>query len=183
MIRAGLIMLSVAAVLTGCGDATSNDSPFAPGVAPDGQEVDAMLVAHRLMDAGEHELAIKSYSRAALEQGMTGEVLSGIGSAYLALGRVGQAEDLLRDAIEADETSAESWNNLGVALMEQGKVAEAAQVFRRAYAIDNGESDSIRDNLRLALAKIENPVYDAEEEQDYKVVRRGSSDFLIRKIP
>ncbi|WP_371226134.1 tetratricopeptide repeat protein [Roseovarius sp. 2305UL8-3] len=183
MLRAGLIILGIAAVLTGCGETTSNNGPFAPGVARNEQGVDPMLVGHRLMDAGEHELAIKSYSQAALEQGMTAEVLSGIGSAYLALGRVGQAEELLRDAIDADETSPETWNNLGVALMEQGETAEAAQVFRRAYAIDNGQSDSIRDNLRLALAKTENPVYDAEIEQDYKVVRRGSSDFLIRKIP
>ena len=55
-------------------------------------------------------------------------------------------------------------------------------MFRRAYALDDGESDSIRDNLRLALEKSENPDYD-EREQDYKLVRRGSSDYLIRKIP
>lgn len=183
MVRTHLIGLCIAAVLTGCGDSTSDDNPFAPGVARTGQEVDPMLVGHRLMDAGEYELAIKSFSRAALEEGMTGEVLIGIGSAYLALGRLGQAEELLRDAIEKDERSPEAWNNLGVVLMEKGEVPEAAQVFRRAYAIDNGESDSIRDNLRLALAKIENPVYDEVTEQDYKVVRRGSSDFLIRKIP
>ena len=55
--------------------------------------------------------------------------------------------------------------------------------FRRAYALDNGESDSIRDNLRLALAKLENSDYGDAQEQDYKVVRRGSGDFVIRKIP
>ena len=177
MVRVGLIMLSFAAALSGCGDPASKDNPVAPGVAQNTTGVDPMLVGHRLMDAGEYELAIKSFSRAALKQGMTGDVLLGIGSAYLALGRLGQAEDLLRDSIKTDETSAEAWNNLGVVLMEQGETAEAAQ------AIDNGESDSIRDNLRLALAKAENPVYDQPEEQDYKVVRRGSSDFLIRKIP
>ena len=31
--------------------------------------------------------------------------------------------------------------------MERGKTAEAVQVFQRAYALDNGESDAIRDNL------------------------------------
>ena len=31
-------------------------------------------------------------------------------------------------------------------------------MFRKAYALDNGESDSIRDNLRLALAKTEKSV-------------------------
>jgi len=183
MVRASLPLLLIAVALAGCGDRTPDTGPFAPGVASGDGGVDPMLVGHRLMDAGEYELAVKSFSRAALDRGMDGEVLSGIGSAYLGLGRLGQAEDLLRDAIEADETSPEAWNNLGVVLMEKGEVAEAAEVFRRAYAIDNGESDSIRDNLRLALAKIENPVYDEAQEQDYKVVRRGSSDFVIRKIP
>lgn len=182
MKRAGVILL-VAAVLSGCGDSRSPDNPFAPGLAPGGEAVDGLVVGHRLMNAGEYELAIEAFSRAALDYGMTGEVLVGLGSAYLALGRLGQAEELLRDAIEADDRSPEAWNNLGVVLMEQGEIPEAAQVFRRAYALDNGESDSIRDNLRLALAKTENPVYDAETEQDYKVVRRGSSDYLIRKIP
>lgn len=65
-------------------------------------------------------------------------------------------------------------------LIEKGKTAEAAQVFRRAFGLDNGESVAIRDNLRLALAKLENSQYDAEIEQEYKIVRRGNSDFLIR---
>ena len=182
MARAGLILILIAA-LAGCDDGVDKDSPFAPGVASKGEAIDPMLVAHRLMHAGEYELAIKSFSRAALDQGMTGEVLVGLGRAYLALGRLGQAEELLRRSIEAEERSPEAWNNLGVVLMETGETAEASQMFRRAYALDNGESDSIRDNLRLALEKIENPVYDVVEEQEFKVVRRGSSDFLIRKIP
>lgn len=182
MARAGLIFLLIAA-LAGCDDGVDKDSPFAPGVASNGVAVDPMLVGHRLMSAGEYELAIKSFSRAALDQGMSGEVLMGIGSAYLALGRLGQAEELLRRAIEVEERAPEAWNNLGVVLMEQGEVAEASQMFRRAFALDNGESDSIRDNLRLAIEKTENPVYDQVQEQEFKVVRRGSSDFLIRKIP
>ena len=182
MARAALIFFFVAA-LAGCDEGVDPDSPFAPGVSKRGEAVDGLVVGHRLMHAGEYELAIKSFSRAALVHGLTAEVLVGLGSANLALGRLGQAEKLLRDAIEANERTPEAWNNLGVVLMEQGEVAEASQMFRRAYALDNGESDSIRDNLRLAIEKIENPVYDAVEEQEFKVVRRGSSDFLIRKIP
>ncbi len=181
--RKAATLLILAAALTGCEATAPDNGPFAPGVARNETGVDPMIVAHRLMDAGEYEQAVKSFSRAALERGMDAEVLSGIGSAYLGLGRLGQAEDLLRDAVEVDGTSPEAWNNLGVVLMERRKVPEAAQMFRRAYALDNGASDAIRDNLRLALAKIENPVYDAQNEQDYKVVRRGSSDYLIREIP
>lgn len=169
--------------MAGCGASGTADSPFAPGVARNEQAVDGMVVGHRLMDAGEYEMAISAFSRAALEQGMTAEVLLGIGSANLGLGRVHTAETVLRDALDKDEKSPEIWNNLGVALMEKGENAEAAQMFQRAYALDNGESDSIRDNLRKALEKIEKSEYDATDKQNYKLVRRGSSDYLIRQIP
>ena len=96
-----------------------------------------------------------------------------------------RAHDLtfLRRAVKAAPDWPEAWNNLGVVLMERGKLAEAGAIFRKAYALDNGESDAIRDNLRLALAKSENPVNNSEQNQEYKLVRRGSSDFLIRKTP
>ena len=116
---------------------------------------------------------------AALEQGLTPEILSSMGSANLGLGRLGQAEDLLRRAVKEEPDWPEAWNNLGVLLMERGKTAEAVQIFRKAFALDNGESASIRDNLRLALAKSENPDT-VLEEQDYKLVRRGQGEYLIR---
>nr|WP_072779237.1 tetratricopeptide repeat protein [Marivita hallyeonensis] len=169
--------------LAACGPggfSASGDTVFAPSVDPRGDQVDQLLVGHRLMAAGEYELALSSFKLAAADQGLTPEVVTSLGSANLALGRLGQAEQLLRRAVKDDADSPEGWNNLGVVLMERGKSAEAAQVFRRAFALDNGESVAIRDNLRLALAKIENSQYGAETEQEYKLVRRGSSDFLIR---
>lgn len=177
-----LISLALAA---GCGQSVSRDKddPFAPGVARNAEAVDGMVVGHRLMAAGEYELAIDAFSRAALDHGMTAEVMAGLGSANLGLGRLGTAETLLREAIKKDDKSPEVWNNLGVVLMEKGDLAEAEQVFRRAYALDNGESDSIRDNLRLAIAKNQNQGYGEENEQDYKLVRRGSSEYVIRRVP
>ena len=71
------------------------------GVDARGEAVDGLLVGHRLMEAGEYELALKAYYRAAAEQGINVDVLSAIGSANLALGRLGQAETLLRRAVEA----------------------------------------------------------------------------------
>jgi len=182
MKRAGAIILTGLA-LAGCGEGVARDNPYAPGIARGDEAVDSLLVGHRLMDAGEYELAIDAYSRAALSHGMTSEVLAGIGTANLELGRLHTAERVLREAVGKDEATPEVWNNLGVVLMERGEVAEAEQIFRRAFALDNGETVSIRDNLRLALEKIEKPHYDDSEEQEYKLVRRGSSDYLIRKIP
>ena len=169
--------------LAACGPggfSASDDTVFAPSVDPRGEAVDPLLVGHRLMSSGEYELALDSFKLAAAQQGLTPEVLTSLGSANLALGRLGQAEELLRRAIKEDPDSRGGWNNLGVVLTEQGNTADAAQAFRRAFALDNGESVAIRDNLRLALAKLENSKYAAEQEEQYKLVQRGSSDFLIR---
>ena len=184
-IRTGIALIATLA-LAACstGGLGASRGPYAPGPKPGAPAVDGLLVGHRLMQAGEFELALEAYSRAALERGMRDvDVLSGLGSANLGLGRLGQAETLLRRAIDTDQAIPETWNNLGVVLMEQGNTAEAEQVFRRAYALDNGESDSIRDNLRLAIAKNQNQGYGEENEQDYKLVRRGSSEYVIRRVP
>ena len=176
-------LLAFILTLAACSQGASRDGPFAPGIKKNGDAVDGLVVGNRLMAAGEYDLAMDAFSRAALTHGMTSDVLAGLGTANLGMGRLGQAEELLRRALEQDEKSPEIWNNLGVVLIEKGKNAEAEQFFRRAYALDNGESDSIRNNLRLALAKTEDSSYAEVQEQDFKLVRRGSSDFLIRKIP
>ncbi|MFV0515314.1 MAG: tetratricopeptide repeat protein [Jhaorihella sp.] len=163
--------------------AGTGGGPFPPGIDPKGQAVDGIEVGHRLMAAGQYELAMDAFTRAALDHGMTPEILTSLGSANLGLGRLGQAEKMLRRAVDEAPDWAEAWNNLGVVLMERGETGEAQQVFRKAYALDNGESDSIRDNLRFALAKTENPDNNVANTNDYKLVRRGSSDYLIRKTP
>ena len=176
-------ILTLAACDTG-GLGASKDSPFAPDVDTRAEGVDPLLVGHRLMEAREYELALKSYTRAAGQQGFTAEVLASLATANIGLGRLGQAETQLRQAIEADETRPEIWNNLGVVLMERGETAEAAQIFRKAYAMDNGQSDSVRDNLRLALAKLENSAYDGEQlDQEFKLVRLGNGGYLLTGAP
>ncbi len=162
------------------GLSASSDGVYAPGVDTRKEAVDGVEVGHRLIAAGEFELAIKAFTRAALDDGMNAEILSGLGTANLGLGRLGQAEKLLRRATTEHEAWPEIYNNLGVVLMESGQNAEAEQIFRKAYALDDGESTLIRDNLRLALAKTENSVTVEEENNNYKLVRRGTSDYLLR---
>lgn len=165
-------------------DATAlPDSPFPPGVDHRKEAVSGVEVGQRLMAAGEYELALDSFTRAALDEGMTPEILTGIGTANLGLGRLGQAEPMLRRAVGEAPDWPEAWNNLGVLLMEKGELSEAKQVFQKAYALDNGESDSIRDNLRIALAKSENVVHNEQQQEEFKLVQRGQGDFVIRKTP
>lgn len=181
--RKFVVMITALIALTACGQGdfapSDGDRVFAPGVAG-GSDIDGLLVGHRLMAAGEYDLALRAYTRAAGQQGLNVDTLSALGSANLKLGRLGQAEELLRRAVDEDPTYAAAWNNLGVILMERGKTAEAAQVFRRAFATDNGNSDEIRDNLRLALAKLENPRdTGTQENEPFQLVRRGSGDFVL----
>lgn len=175
--------LTLAMVLAACatsGIKVGDTGPFAPGVDRRGNAVNEIEVGHRLIAAGEFELAIRSFNRAALNRGgLDGEILAGLGTANLGLGRLGQAEALLRRATTEFDPVPEDLNNLGVVLMEQGETNEAIAVFRRAFALDDGESTLIRDNLRLALAKSENSDTVDSNENQYKLVRRGSSDFLI----
>ena len=176
-----VILLAALAACSPGGQSALNDGRvYAPDIDPDGDAVDGLLVGHRLLEANQPELALEAFQRAAYDQGLTAETLSGMGSANLALGRLNQAEDLLRRAVKLDAENPFVWNNLGVVLIERGKVAEASEIFRKAYALDNGQSDSIRDNLRLALAKLDNSLYDADEEQDYKLMRQGTSTYVIR---
>ncbi|MFW8637064.1 tetratricopeptide repeat protein [Cribrihabitans pelagius] len=182
----GLAAASLLALAAACapeGLRQDNTSPWAPGADLSQEAEDGLAVGHRLMAAGEHELALDAFTRAALDEGLTAEVMSGMGSAKLGLRRLGQAEDLLRKAVEAAPDWPEAANNLGVVLLEQGKTAEAAQVLKRAYALDNGESDAIRDNLRLALAKLDQPAHSEPQNHAYSLVRQGGGSYLIRQTP
>lgn len=158
--------------------------PPPPGTQSVDEAVDGLIVGHRLMAAGEYELALKAYYRGGAEQGLNADVYSAIGSANLRLGRLGQAEDNLRKAIELDQRFAPAWNNLGVVLMEIGETGEAKRVFQTAYALDSGNSDEIRENLLLAIAKIENPAYaETNENNNFNLVRRGNGRFLLLSAP
>lgn len=167
---------------TGGLGASFDDDLAPPGIDPGAEGVDPLLVGHRLMEAGEYELALRSYLRAASEQGATGEVLASIGSANLRLGRLGQAETILRRAIEQDETFSPAWNNLGVILMETGRYGEASRVFQTAFALDNGSSPEIRENLRLALAKLDDPSY-SDDETNFALVWTGGGTYSLSPLP
>jgi len=174
--------LALAACQPTGGFAHDPDSPFAPGLVPGGVAVDGLTVGHRLMAAGEYDLALDAYLRAASEQGATVDVIAALGSANLQLGRLGQAERQLRQAIAIDGSFVPAWNNLGVVLMETGHYAEAARVFQTAFALDSGQTDSIRENLRHALAKLENPGY-VLPGKAYSLVNTGSGTYLLLTSP
>ncbi|MBN2758858.1 MAG: tetratricopeptide repeat protein [Rhodobacteraceae bacterium] len=181
-------------LIAGCSLSSSggSDVAVALGAGPDqiaarrgdvSEAVDGLIVGHRLMAAGEYELALRAYYRASAERGVNVDILSAIGSANLRLGRVQQAEQVLRRALEQDETFVAAHNNLGVALGEQGKWGEAGLHFRNAFAFDGGRSSEIRDNLRLAIEKTKETGYDEREAHQLSLVRRGQGRFLLLETP
>lgn len=182
MREAVLLTLCSALLLVGCAPGTdvSRNRPY--GVDASGAGVAGMTVGHRLMAAGEHELALKAYLRGAGETGINADVLSAIGSANLALGRLGQAENILSRALELDPNFVPALNNLGVVMMEQGRIGEARVNFQKAFALDSGETDSIRENLMLAIAQSEANVYDPNQEQEkggFRLVRQEKGKFVL----
>lgn len=191
----GLIILTISGSGLAACLGTSDDARLAPldraieVAAPEGtvvlrDDVDQIVVGDRLMDAGQHELALRAYYRAAAARGLDAELLTAIGSANLRLGRMGQAEGQFRQALDVDETFIPAWNNLGVALMEQGEYGEARRVFEQAFALDSGRSDAIRDNLRLAIARMENSVYsEGHNQQGPGLIRRGGGVYVLLANP
>ncbi len=177
---AGLLITLLAACQP-AGDFTPDRLP-GRGVAVD-DAVDGLAVGHRLMAAGEYDLALRAYYRAAAEQGPTVDVLSAIGSANLRLGRLGQAEQMLRRALDEDPNFVPAANNLGVVLVERRRWGEARHLFQTAFALDSGRSEEIRENLRLAIANLENSGYTAENNNNFALVRRGNGRFLLLSTP
>jgi tetratricopeptide (TPR) repeat protein len=178
---AGLVVLAMLTVLPACGPQARPGENRPPPASRRGAAEDGLIVGHRLMEAGEHELALKAYLRAAAEEGVSVDVLSALGSANLALGRLGQAEQLLRRALEEDPRFVPALNNLGVVLMERDRPGEARVVFQEAFALDSGRSDSIKRNLQLAIAETEGGVYDdtPEEAPAFQLVRREKGEFVL----
>ena len=93
MVRTILLLIS-GLLLTACttgGLGVSGDGRHAPAFDLRKEAVDGLIVGDRLMAAEEYELAYNSYIRAAATHSMTADVLTGLGSASLQLGRINQA--------------------------------------------------------------------------------------------
>lgn len=144
------------------------------------EEVDGLVVGDRLMENGEFELALRAYYRAAAGGGLSVDLITAIGAANLALGRLGQAEDQFRRAIATEPDFVPALNNLGATLIERGEYGEARRILEQAFALDSGSSETIRDNLRLAIAWQENQVYAEENELDRPgLIRRGGGRYIL----
>ncbi len=180
-----LALLGLVCALAACESSEGILSNNREGVAPPpGTEqiteaVDGLIVGHRLMAAGEYDIALTAYTRAVQTHGLTVDVLSAIGSANLRLGRLNQAEKFLIRAVELDPTFVAAWNNLGVIQINSGQFIAAKASFQRAFALDNGDSEEIRANLLLAIDLVAASSAEIPEEFNFLLVRRGNGRYLL----
>lgn len=175
------LVLALAACETTQGPLANNREGVA---APRGthsvtEAVDGLIVGHRLMAAGEFQLALDAYTRAAVDQGLTADVLSAIGSANMRLGRLNQAEKFLQRAVQKDPDFVPAWNNLGVTQINSEQYINARASFRRAFALDNGNSEEIRQNLILAIRLVAESSAEIPEQFNFLLVRRGNGRYLL----
>lgn len=175
-----LLITALAACNTGPRLDAGLDGVHAPpsiGELEDG--IDGLIVGDRLMEGGQPELALRAYYRAGAEHGLSVDVITAIGAANLALGRLGQAEEQFRAAITRQQDFVPALNNLGAVLIEQGEYGEARRILEQAFALDSGGSETIRDNLRLAIARMENQVYTGPEQNRPGLIRRGGGRYSL----
>jgi len=180
-----LLVLGLVLAISGCETAqgplaNTHEGVAAPrGTASVTEAVDGLIVGHRLMAAGEFQLALDAYNRAVVGHGLNADVLSAIGSANLRLGRLNQAEKYLKRAVEKDPAFVPAWNNLGVTQINSNQYIPARASFQRAFALDNGDSEEIRQNLILAIRLAEAASAEIPEDFNFLLVRRGNGRYLL----
>ncbi|MGR3541358.1 MAG: tetratricopeptide repeat protein [Hasllibacter sp.] len=128
---------------------------------------------------GDHEGAITLYSRGRLGRPDDARLLAAQGESVRALGRVGQAEPLLRRALAADPDLPAAWNALGLLLLDTDRPAEAVRALERAFALTRGSSAAIRANLSRAMEIRDAAVYASPEEASATLTYRGGGDYLL----
>ena len=145
------------------------------GLAPE----DALTRGLTAAALGDHEGAITLYSRGRLGRPDDARLLAAQGESVRALGRLNQAEPLLRRALAADPALPAAWNALGLLLLDTDRPAEAVRAFERAFALTRGSSAAIRANLSRAMEIRDSARYGRPEDTSATLTYRGGGDYLL----
>ncbi|MEM9011874.1 MAG: tetratricopeptide repeat protein [Pseudomonadota bacterium] len=157
----------------GAGEGLPGQPQIDPNLPP-------LQVGHAMLRAGEYDFAVRAFTLAIQEDGLTPEILIGLGTANERLGRLGLAQRSLEAAVELAPNSAAAWNNLGVVLDRKDDVRGAVAAFQTAFALDSGASDLILQNLLQAEFRLKDTQSDnPEDETEFRLVRRGLGHYLL----
>lgn len=113
----------------------------------------AYLVAYDHHSRGDLETAKANYLRALARDPKHPGCLLGLGLIAFKHGLLAEAEDLLRQANEAEPGDANILANLGAVLLDQNKFADCAAICERALAIEPGNRAALI-NLNLAQGQL-----------------------------
>ena len=94
------------------------------------------VLAGLLYESGELEPAVAILTSLTAEADAGPEDHSNLGVALGSLGRLREAEEAYRKAIEIDPTLAAAWSNLGNLLSNAGRTEEAEEAYRKAIETD-----------------------------------------------
>ena len=101
-------------------------------------------MATSLPQAGGHQEALDRLQRALAARGPEPTLHTELAAAYLALGRLLEAEAHCRQALRLNPNLPDAACILGVALRRRGRVAEALQAFREALRLRPDHPDALR---------------------------------------
>lgn len=146
-----------------------------------GDAGDPMELGVRLMRAGQPSQALGAFNRALSEE-VTAEALTGVASAYHAMGRRKEAKKLLLAAVDRNGNFALARNNLGIVLYEEGDYAGAERELRRAFAITGGADHAIATNLAFAeFALSQAPEPALEDAETFDVIQFGHGLYRLER--
>lgn len=97
--------------------------------------------------------ALDAYRRARELEKTYPPLLSNMAALYLQTGRPDLGVDRLRELVTVDPSNALAWNNLGLALVQSGRLEEAGEPFQKASELDP-ENRRFQDNFELWKRKM-----------------------------
>ena len=109
--------------------------------------------ADKLADSGDYEGAVDLYAEALEVWPHLMDVWGRMGQAYLAMQRYERAEMALRKAVQQDPSNPELLNQLGLALMYQGAIEDADDLFATAIEIDHSYAESYYNRALCCISR------------------------------
>ncbi len=116
------------------------------------ESVKKLAKVYRL--TGDYNSAIRTYKNYQFDRG-DGDIQFQLGTLFLEIGNLQQAEVDLKNSISRRENNAKALNNLAIVYQEQNKYEEAAKYFKKALSVNPNLEDALR-NMSLLSSKTGN---------------------------
>lgn len=130
------------------------------------------------LEIGRPGAALAHYTAAAGHAGLTPDVALGLARANIGLGRLNQAEALLRPVAAARQDAAEVQSEYGRLLLRLDRPADASRVLRLAFAL-NPEDTLVQAALTESLARMDSMGYADDNENAFILGHEGGGLYTL----